>query len=418
VAEPRDARVVVTGIGAVSGYGVGVAALWEGLAGGRTAIREVTRFDVERHRTRFASEVPGTVEPPGLFRGASLADRFALAATAEALAGAGLAEILGERRERGAPSDRCDPIIGVYFGCSTGGTWETERFYDGWTGERRHRTPLRLLLSQQTSAPGDTVARAVGATGPARTICSACASATLALGDALADLASGEVDVALAGGADALCQLTFAGFNSLRAVDPAACRPFRADREGMTIGEGAALLVLEREEDARARGARPLAWLLGAGASCDAHHMTAPDPSGQGVTRAIRAALADASVEPGRIDFVNAHGTGTPLNDAAEWAALAEVFGERAGRLPVTSTKGAVGHLLGSAGAIEAVATVLCLRERAVHPTPGGGEIDPQAPVDLVRERPRPIPAGAVALSTNFAFGGSNAALVLAGEAP
>jgi 3-oxoacyl-[acyl-carrier-protein] synthase II len=142
--------------------------------------------------------------------------------------------------------------------------------------------------------------------------------------------------------------------------------------------------------------------------------MTAPDPSGLGVTRAIRAALADAGIAPGRIDFINAHGTGTPLNDAAEWAALSQVFGERAGRVPVTSTKGAVGHFLGSAGAIEAVATVLCLRERAVHPTPGAGEIDPLGPVDLVLGAPRPLPEGAVALSTNFAFGGSNAAVVIA----
>lgn len=395
--------VVVTGIGAVSGYGLGVAALWRGLAGGRTSIREVTRFDVEPHRTRVAAEVPGDVAPVRRFRGASLADRFGLAAADEALAHAGLADGFGDRR------------VGVYFGCSTGGTFETELFYHGWTGARGRRTSLRLLLSQQTSAPGDAVARAVGASGPTRTICSACASATLALGDALDDLRGGEVDVALAGGADALCQLTFAGFNSLRAVDPSPCRPFRADREGMSIGEGAAMLVLERQADAVARGARPLARLLGAGASCDAHHMTAPDPSGLGVARAIHAALADAGLEPAQIDFVNAHGTGTPLNDAAEWAALAEVFGERAGRIPVTSTKGAVGHLLGSAGAIEAVATVLCLIEHAVHPTPGGGAVDPQGPVDLVRDLPRPVAAEAIALSTNFAFGGSNAAVVLTG---
>jgi 3-oxoacyl-[acyl-carrier-protein] synthase II len=398
-------RIAVTGIGAVSGYGAGVDALWRGLLSGESAIREITRFDPGRHRTRFASEVPREAVPPAPFRGASLADRYALAALAEALAQAGLGN---------APEGR---ETGVYFGCSTGGTHETERFFDELTGGGRPH--LHWLVSHQTSGPGDAVARACGATGPVTTISSACASATLALGGALDDLASGAVDLAVTGGADALCELTFAGFNSLRAVDPVACRPFRAGREGMTIGEGAAILVLEREEDVRARGARPLAWLLGAGGSCDAHHMTAPDPSGQGIRRAIEATLADAGVAPERIDFVNAHGTGTPLNDAAEAAALAMVFGERLARLPVTSTKGAVGHFLGSAGAVEAVATVLCLGARLVHPTHGGGEVDPAGPVDLVTGAPRPLPAGAVALSTNFAFGGSNGAVVLAaaGEA-
>ncbi|HSM51748.1 MAG TPA: beta-ketoacyl-[acyl-carrier-protein] synthase family protein [Thermoanaerobaculia bacterium] len=393
-------RIAVTGIGAVSGYGAGVDALWRGLLSGESAIREITRFDPGRHRTRFASEVPAEAVPPAPFRGASLADRFALAALAEALARAGLGSV-PEGRE-----------TGVYFGCSTGGTHETERFHGELAGGGRPH--LHWLVSHQTSGPGDAVARACGATGPVVTISSACASATLALGGALDDLASGAVDIAVAGGADALCELTFAGFNSLRAVDPVACRPFRAGREGMTIGEGAAILILEREEDARTRGARPLAWLLGAGGSCDAHHMTAPDPSGQGIRRAIEATLADAGVPPERIDFVNAHGTGTPLNDAAEAAALAMVFGERLPRLPVTSTKGAVGHFLGSAGAVEAVATVLCLGARLVHPTPGGGEVDPAGPVDLVMGAPRPLPAGAAALSTNFAFGGSNGAAVLA----
>ncbi|HQP92478.1 MAG TPA: beta-ketoacyl-[acyl-carrier-protein] synthase family protein [Thermoanaerobaculia bacterium] len=398
---PERPRVVVTGMGAVSGYGDGVAALWRGLLSGESAIREVTRFDPDRHRTRFASEVPAAAIPPAPFRGASLADRFALAALAEALADAGLAPGFAGR------------TAGVYFGCSTGGIFETERFYDELTGGER-RARLDWLVSHQPSGPGDGVARASGATGPVTTISSACASGTLALGSALDDLATGEVDIAVAGGADALCELTFAGFNSLRAVDPAGCRPFRAGREGMTIGEGAAVLVLEREEDARQRGARARARLLGAGGSCDAHHMTAPDPSGEGIRRAVAATLAAAGVSPDRIDFVNAHGTGTPLNDQAEAAALALVFGERLARLPVTSTKGAVGHLLGSAGAIEAVATVLCLEARLVHPTPGGGEVDPAGPVDLVLGAPRPLPAGAVALSTNFAFGGSNGAVVLA----
>jgi 3-oxoacyl-[acyl-carrier-protein] synthase II len=173
------------------------------------------------------------------------------------------------------------------------------------------------------------------------------------------------------------------------------------------------VLVLERLEHARARGARPLAELLGAGASCDAHHMTAPDPRGQGAARAIRAALHDAALGPDAVTFVNAHGTGTPQNDTSEWHALLEVFGARAAALPLTSTKAAVGHLLGSAGALEAVATVQCLQHRSVHTTHGEGVIDPECSVDLVVDSPRELPEGAIALSTNLAFGGANAALLL-----
>jgi 3-oxoacyl-[acyl-carrier-protein] synthase II len=259
------------------------------------------------------------------------------------------------------------------------------------------------------------VARQFRVRGPVETISAACASGTLALGAALDALRTGAIDRAVVGGSDSLCQLTHGGFNALRSVDEGPCRPFRADREGLSIGEGAAVLILEAADDALRRGARPLATLLGCGASCDAHHMTAPDPAGAGPARAIVAAFEDAGLGAGDIDFVNAHGTGTPLNDAAEWAALSIVFGERAGSVPVTSTKGVVGHLLGSAGAIEAVATVLCLVARAVHPTPGEGPVDPATPVRLVLGRPSPIDRPwPVAISTSLAFGGSNAAAVLA----
>jgi 3-oxoacyl-[acyl-carrier-protein] synthase II len=399
--------VVVTGVGAVSGYGWGAAALWQGLRSGRTAVGPFDRFDHQGHRTHVAAQAPPLANEPlsANGHGDSLADGFAVAAAREALAQAGLAAA-GESlpaRLRAA----------LFFGSSTGGIFESEGFFDELTRPAARRARLDLLRSQQTSGPGEAVARALGVGGPVLTISSACASATLAIGRGLEALRSGEVDVALVGGADSLCRMTYAGFNSLRAVDAEPCRPFRGERAGLSIGEGAALLVLEPLSAARARGARPLAWLAGAAASCDAYHMTAPDPSGGGVARAIRGALADAGVEPAAVDFVNAHGTGTPLNDAAEWQALRAVFGERAARLPVTSTKGCVGHLLGSAGAIEAVATVLCLLHGEVHPTPGAGPVDPSCPVDLVLEAGRPVAGEAAALSANFAFGGSNAALLL-----
>jgi 3-oxoacyl-[acyl-carrier-protein] synthase II len=400
--------IVVTGVGAVSGYGWGAAALWQGLRSGRTAVGPFDRFDHQGHRTHVAAQAPAEngAAADDHHHMASLADLFALAAAREALAQAGLAAAGAGL----APGLRA----ALFFGSSTGGIFESESFFDELTRDAaRRRARLDLLRSQQTSGPGEAVARALGVGGPVLTISSACASATLAIGRGLEALRSGEVDVALVGGADSLCRMTYAGFNSLRAVDSEPCRPFRGERAGLSIGEGAALLVLEPLPAARARGARPLAWLAGAAASCDAYHMTAPDPSGGGVARAIRGALVDAGVEPAAVDFVNAHGTGTPLNDAAEWQALRAVFGERAARLPVTSTKGCVGHLLGSAGAIEAVATVLCLLHGEVHPTPGAGPVDPACPVDLVLGEGRPVAVTGAALSANFAFGGSNAALLL-----
>jgi 3-oxoacyl-[acyl-carrier-protein] synthase II len=390
-----DPVIVVTGMGAISGLGGGVEALWRGLRAGRAAIGDFSRFDHTAHRTHLAASVDADEPSAGAD---SWCDGFALVAAAEAIAHAGLGPDLGALD------------AGVFFSSSTGGMFEAEEFFAAEKSGRRGR--LDRLRSQQTSGPGDAVARRFGVRGPVQTISSACASAALALGNALDALRSGEVELALAGGADSLCRLTYAGFNSLRSVDAAACRPFRLGREGLSLGEGAAVLVLETAERARSRGARPLAVLAGAGASCDAHHMTAPDPSGVGVARALLLALADARTAPEEIAFVNAHGTGTPLNDAAEWQALRRVFGERASTVPVTSTKGAIGHLLGSAGAIEAVATVLCLQAGEVHPTPGGGPIDPACPADLVLGEPRRVAGARAALSANFAFGGSNAALV------
>lgn len=405
---PALAAVAVTGFGAVSGWGWGRDSLWQGLRRGASAVRPPEVFDVTGHRTSLASEAP---PPPKIllsrqeWQRLSQSDRFALGAAFEACAQAGLSEEL-------------TAMAGVFFGSSTAGMAEGEDYYAALLGHRSGRAHLRLVTGHQMSAPGDEVARQLGVTGPVHTVSSACAAAGLAFGSALDSLRRGEVEVALAGGADALCQMTYAGFNSLRAVDEAQTRPFRQDRGGLNLGEGAGVLVLETAEHAARRGARPLAWLLGVGASCDAHHMTAPHPCGEGAARAIRAALANAGIGPEAIGFVNAHGTGTPLNDQAEARALAEVFGERASRLPVTSTKGSVGHLLGSSGGIEAVATILSLLHGEIHPTPGGGAPDPELGVDLVYGEPRPVAHDATAVSTSFAFGGSNAAVVLRGARP
>lgn len=394
-------RVMVTGMGAVSGYGWGVDALRAGLLSARTAIGPFSRFDASRHRTSLAAEVP---PPPAGWRDGrrwTRSERYALFAAEEALRQAGLAPPWSDETE-----------VGVFFGSSTGGMWEAERFWEGWQAGDNGRPRLSLLASQPVSGPGDAVARHFQVTGPVQTLSSACSSSTQALGAALAAVRSGEVDLAIAGGSDSLCQLTYAGFNALRAVASGACRPFRQERDGMSLGEGAAVLILEPLEAVLARGAVPLAELAGAGASCDAHHMTAPEPSGAGAAAALAAALADAGLPPEEVDFANAHGTGTPLNDSAEWNALERIFGGRARQLPVAATKSEVGHLLGSAGAIEAVATVLDLARREVHPAPAAGPADPALPVRLAVGSSLPVPEARHAVSLNLAFGGSNAALV------
>jgi 3-oxoacyl-[acyl-carrier-protein] synthase II len=399
-------RVAVTGLGAVSPLGWGLNSLWDGLRSGRTAIGPFDRFDHSGHRTHVAAQVDLAAEPERL-RGkplrSSLADRFAVAAAREAIAMAAI------------DVDRRGERTGVYFGTSTGGMLETETWFQtliAAAGGRGKPPALSPLASQQSNGPGDAVARDLGVGGPVQTISTACASGAMAVSDAIFAVRRGEVDVAIAGGSDSLCRLTYAGFNALRAVDERPCRPFRMNRAGMSLGEGAAALVLEPLERALARGARPLALAAGGAASCDAHHMTSPHPEGLGAAEAIRGALADARLDPAAIDFVNAHGTGTPLNDAAECAALVAVFGERAMELPVTSTKSLVGHLLGSAGALEAVATILCLLHGEVHPMPDDGASDAGIPLRLVLGQPLSLARARHALSTSLAFGGANAALV------
>jgi len=413
---------VVTGLGAVSAWGWGVAPLWQGLRSGRTAIGPLSRFPAGEQRTHLAAQVPDAPSDRGTgvhgWRALSLADRFAVAAAREALEGA-----------PPLPSE----ATGVFFGGSTAGMFETEEVLD-LLRRGAPEVDLAPLTAQPLDNPAAAVARLLDLAGPVVTVSSACASGTQALGLALDALRAGEVEVALVGGADSLCRLTYSGFNALRVVDPDPCRPYRDQRAGMSLGEGAGILVIEplgrvlapgsRSERAEPspRPLRPIrAVLRGVGNSCDAHHMTAPRPDGLGAALATERALADAGVGPDDVAFLNAHGTGTPLNDASEWRGFARVFGERAGQIPLTATKASIGHLLGSSGALEAVATVLCLEAGEVHPTPGAGPIDPETPARLVRDRPLALPSltdrsssspRRLAVSTSFGFGGANAAAV------
>lgn len=401
-------RVVVTGMGVVTAWGWGTESFWTGVTSGKTAIAELTRFPADGYPTHIAAEVPDpSPENERGFRARfphwsrlSRSDRFAVASTGEAMVQAGLSDV--------GPLQR----TGVYYASSTGGMIESENYYRRLRGIDPGRPPLRWLASQQVSGPAEAVARAFMLRGPVETVSSACASGALAIGNAVDAIRAGEVQMALAGGSDSLCRTTYGGFNSLRSMDTSPCRPFRGDRAGLSLGEGGATLVLESLESALARNAQPLAEIIGAAASADAHHMTAPDPSGRRAGWALNACLEEAGCAPEAIDFINAHGTGTPLNDAAEWHALSATFGEAAGRIPVTSTKGSIGHLLGAAGAVEAVATILGLQRGAVHPTPGDGEIDSDAPVRLVRREPLALERSLTAASINLGFGGCNAVLL------
>ena len=403
--------VVITGLGVVSPLGAGVDTFWRGLARGQQAIEPLELFDASGHRTHLAATVPARALalPLDLFSrragcGLSRTDRMTLLAAQEAWRGAGLPEPGSSADARG---------IGLFFGSMTAGMYEAEQAFWGWPARGHGRVRTKAFARQPNGTPAETLARHLSLEGPIEVMASACSASSMAIESALDALRSGEVEIALAGGADGLCQTAFGGFNALRAVDPRPTRPFRPDRAGLSLGEGAALLVLETRERALERGAAILGGLAGSGSSCDAYHMTAPAPDGEGVARAMRKALEDARIDADSIAFFNAHGSGTPQNDAAEAQALGAVFGARATTLPVTSTKGCIGHSLGSCGALEAVATLLCLRHGAVHPTPGTGPVDTRAAVDLVLGEPRPLVDARFGMTVNLAFGGANVALIV-----
>lgn len=400
--------VAVTGLGLVTPAGVGVEATWEQVAAGRPAAApdpELTGLPVE-----FSCRVPGydaavharTDGPGRLDRFA----QFALTAAREAVAGAGL-----------DPTRWDGSRVAVVIGSAAGGIGTLESQHQRMLAdEHALPSPLVLPMFLPNMAAG-ALAVEFAARGPCLHVSTACASGATALGTALGLLRTGACDVAIAGGAEAmvtrLCAAGFARLGALsrRHADPAAAsRPFDAERDGFVLGEGSGILVLERENDARARGARPLALLAGYGASADAHHPVAPDPAGTGAEAAIRAALADADAAPADVDHVNAHGTSTPAGDLIEAGTLRRVLGERP---TVTSIKGVTGHTLGAAGAIEAAITVLSLARRLVPPTANLAEPGKDIEIDLVYGAARPQ-SPALALSESFGFGGHNAVLAFA----
>lgn len=395
-------RVAITGMGIVTAHGVGKAVNWGKTLAGESGIRPITLFDTTRYRTKKAGQLADIpvapwrrVQHPRLDRASHLLHH----ALSEALEESGLLNA----------DWRSSPPI-VSLGTTLGGMTSGERYHETYirkgpslarpsylVDHLAHCQPLHLM--EEFSIPGTP-----------RVFSNACASGTNAVGHGFRAIRTGQADVAICGGYDPLCEFVFAGFHSLQALTPELCRPFDRNRSGLAIGEGAGIFVLEEWDSAEARGARILGEIIGYGESNDAFHMTRPDPDGKAAALAVRGALEEAGLEPEGVDYVNAHGTGTPFNDASETAALIAALGSRATEVMVSSTKSMIGHLLGGAGAVEGILTVLALKEKWLPPNVNYETPDPDCGLRIVREAER-ADRMTVALSNSFGFGGANATL-------
>jgi 3-oxoacyl-[acyl-carrier-protein] synthase II len=397
-------RAAVTGLGIITAIGCDVHAFWENLMKGVCGIDAITLFDASRYRSRKAAEVKG-FDPHRHFSARQLqrmsrCDQLGLKAAAEAVWDCGL-DLQSADRER----------IGVFIGGGAGGIFSAERYRREMLQKGWRRARPSLLLPFATCTITDAIAEKYSITGQRATIATACSSSATAMGYALSSIRAGEVDVAIAGGSESLSEVTFGGFNALRSIDEDCCRPFDLNRRGLSLGEGGAILVIEEGEHALRRGAKVYAELLGYGLTGDGYHMTAPDPDGNGAFRAMEEALRDSGIGPEEASYINAHGTATLANDLAETKAIKALFGERARIIPVSAIKSMVGHCLGAAGAVEAVATVLSVKENRIPATMNYQTPDPECDLDYVPNQPRSMPVQ-VALSNSFAFGGNNTALV------
>ncbi len=405
-------RVVVTGLGAVTPIGSGAAGLFEGVREGRPGVRRIERFDPSEFSSQVAAEVPDFDVTRYLdARQARRLDRFAqfaVVSARQAVADAGL-DLGRVDRER----------VGVFIGTALGGASFAEEQHKVYMTEGIRRVRPTLALSVFGGAASCNIEIDLGVTGPTSANTDSCASAAIALGEASRLIRAGEIDLMLAGGAEVpITPLIFGAFDILRAMSTrngrpaAACRPFDRGRDGFVMGEGAAVLVLERLDHALARGATLYGEILGYGSTNDAYHMTAPHPSGSQAARAMRLALRDAGIRPEQIDHINAHGSATMLNDSTETRATKAVFGEHARRIPISGTKSMHGHALGASGAIEAAICMLALRYDYLPPTINLDDPDPECDLDYVPHRGRAQRVHYV-MSNSFGFGGINASLVL-----
>ncbi|MEW6264851.1 MAG: beta-ketoacyl-[acyl-carrier-protein] synthase family protein [Thermodesulfobacteriota bacterium] len=407
----ENTRVVITGLGTVNALAWNVADFAAALLAGRCGIGPVTLFDTSGQTTHTGAEIKDYPGAGLCFRRfktkrMSRADLLALDAALQALTDAGLFPLPDEVRRD----------LGLSIGGGAGGLLEAEEFFRRFLADGEKLTARRRRFSKLAPAyswsTADHLASLFDLKGPRTTFMTACSSGGTALGWARDLIRSGQAAVLLAGGTEPLCRMTFTAFNALRAVDPDYCKPFDRRRRGLSLGEGAAFMVMESLEHAQQRGARIQAEFLGYGLSADAYHMTAPDPAGDGAARAMRAALSDAGLEPEQVDYINAHGTGTPANDVTETKAIKTVFGPWAFRIPVSSTKSMIGHCLGAAGALEALASILALEHGFLPPTIHLEEPDPECDLDYVADGARKADLGIV-LSNSFAFGGNNTTIIL-----
>ena len=404
-------RVAITGIGAVTPIGISRDGLWDGLRECRSAVRTVTRFDATLFRSKNAAEIEFQATDFIEARRARKLDRFnhfTIATARLAIEDAGL-KLEAEDRER----------IGSMMGTALGGVAYGESQYAGYLQSGVRGVDPLLALTVFGGASSCNIAIEFGVTGPNSTNSMSCASGTIAVGDAFRQVRDGYADVMIAGGAEApLAPLCFGAFSIIKAMstrndDPAgSSRPFDRDRDGFVMGEGAAVMILEEYERAVARGARIYAEVLGYGVTNDAHHMTAPRPDGAQAARAMRLALGDAHVSAPEIDYVNAHGSSTPLNDPTETLAIKDVFGDHAYRLPLSGTKGYYGHALGASGAIEAAICALAMEHEWIPPTVNLTVADEACDLNFLPGSGRTMRVDHI-LSNSFGFGGINASLVL-----
>jgi 3-oxoacyl-[acyl-carrier-protein] synthase II len=404
-------RVVVTGLGVVAPNGVGTETFWENLVAGVTGIDRITRFDAKHHDSKIAGEVKGF--DPLLYmekKEVKKMDLFIHYALASATMAIDDARLKCEESERSR--------IGALIGTGMGGVPALEESHNVLLEKGPGRISPFFIPSIITNLASGWIAMRYGFRGPNSCVSTACATGNHAIGDSLELIKRGAADVMIAGGSEAvITPLTIGGFSAMKALSTRndephrASRPFDKGRDGFVMGEGAGVLVLEELQHALRRGAKIYAELVGYGMSADAYHMTAPEPEGLGAIASMRLALEAASLRPQDVDYINAHGTSTPVGDAAETKAIKQVFGDHAYRLAVSSVKSMTGHLLGAAGGVESLATALTLYHGIIPPTINYDEPDPGCDLDYVPNKARQAEVR-VALSNSFGFGGTNATLV------
>lgn len=406
-------RVAITGAGVATPIGIGREAFWQGLMAGTSGVGQISHFDPSGFATTIGAELKGFSGEDYLekkeARRTDLFIQYAVAAARMAVNDARLDVSHKDRNER----------IGVLVGSGIGGIQTIEKQFEVLKEKGPRRVSPFLVPMLIANMASGYISIVLGLKGPNTTVVTACATGTHAIGDAGRIIQRGDADVMLAGGTEApFTPIAVAGFCAAKALSTRnhepekASRPFDGQRDGFIMGEGSGIVVLEEWEHARRRGARIYGELAGYGLTGDAYHVTAPDPEGSGAVRCMRMALKDGGVKPEEVGYINAHGTSTQYNDKIETAAIKEVFGEYAYKVPVSSTKSMTGHLLGAAGGVELVAALLCMKEGMVHPTINYEDPDPECDLDYVPNRPRPH-AFDYALSNSFGFGGTNACLLV-----